>query len=134
MVGGVVSYIAATSVVVLVLLLPCMRTDVLGTTRQSAKWFVYSGFGVSVMQLFRFLAIGLAPVTVVQPLQSLSVIFRLIFGYFINRDHEAFELYVITGILLSFVGALSLTLSVSTVTDNLDLPLWIQAIISWRWS
>ncbi|MEE2759981.1 MAG: EamA family transporter [Pseudomonadota bacterium] len=133
LVGGVVSYIAATSVVVLVLLLPCMRTDVLGTTRQSAKWFVYSGFGVSVMQLFRFLAIGLAPVTVVQPLQSLSVIFRLIFGYFINRDHEAFELYVITGILLSFVGALSLTLSVSTVTDNLDLPLWIQAIISWRW-
>lgn len=133
LIGGVVSYIAATSVVVLVLLMPRMRAEVRATNRQSAKWFLYSGLGVSVSQLFRFIAIGLAPVTVVQPLQSLSVIFRMIFGYFINRDHEAFEGYVIFGIGLSFLGALSLTLSVGLVADNLDLPVWILDIISWQW-
>jgi drug/metabolite transporter (DMT)-like permease len=133
LIGGVVSYLAATAVVILILLAPTMRSEVLGTTRQSAKWFVYSGLGVSVSQLFRFLAIGLAPVTVVQPLQSLSVIFRMIFGYFINRDHEAFEGYVIIGILLSFLGALSLTLSVGAVTDYLALPAWLRDIVSWSW-
>lgn len=133
LIGGVVSYVAATFVVVLVLLAPGMRAEVRSTTRQSAKWFLYSGLGVSVSQLFRFIAIGLAPVTVVQPLQSLSVIFRMIFGYFINRDHEAFEGYVIFGILLSFLGALSLTLSVGLVADNLDLPVWLADIISWQW-
>jgi drug/metabolite transporter (DMT)-like permease len=133
LIGGVVSYVAATSVVFLVLLIPRMRAEVRATNRQSAKWFLYSGLGVSVSQLFRFIAIGLAPVTVVQPLQSLSVIFRMIFGYFINRDHEAFERYVIVGIGLSFLGALALTLSVGLVADNLDLPVWLLNIISWRW-
>ena len=68
LIGGVVSYVAATSVVFLLLLVPRMRFEVLCTTRQSAKWFVYSGLGVSISQLFRFLALGLAPVTVGQPL------------------------------------------------------------------
>ena len=133
LIGGVVSYVAATSVVFLLLLVPRMRFEVLCTTRQSAKWFVYSGLGVSISQLFRFLALGLAPVTVVQPLGSLSVIFRMIFGYFINRENEAFQGYVIVGILLSFLGALSLSLSVGVVTDYLALPTWLQDIVAWHW-
>ena len=57
----------------------------------------------------------------------------MIFGYFINRDHEAFEPYVIVGILLSFLGALSLTLSVGVVTDYVPLPEWLRGIGAWHW-
>lgn len=133
LIGGVVSYVAATLAVALVLLAPRLFTEVRGTTRASLKWFIYSGVGVSMSQLFRYLALGLAPVTIVQPLQSLSVIFRMIFGYFINRDHEAFDRYVIVGILLSFLGALSLTLSAEIVTVHLDLPGWLADIVAWQW-
>jgi uncharacterized membrane protein len=101
--------------------------------RESVKWFTLSGVGVSFSHLFRYLALGLAPVTVVQPLQSMSLLFRMIFGYFINRDHESFDRYVIVGILLSFAGALSLSLSDDAVLRHLDLPDWLAEVATWRW-
>ena len=109
--GGFVSYAAACAVVALVLVIPGLLTQVRSIKPKSLKWFAYSGVGVSFSQLFRYLALGVAPVTIVQPLQSLSLIFRMIFGYFINRDHESFDRDVILGIFMSFIGVLCLSLS-----------------------
>jgi drug/metabolite transporter (DMT)-like permease len=109
--GGFVSYAAACAVVALLLLVPSLFLQVRTMKPVSLKWFAYSGVGVSFSQLFRYLALGVAPVTVVQPLQSLSLIFRMIFGYFINRDHESFDRDVILGIFMSFAGVLCLSLS-----------------------
>jgi drug/metabolite transporter (DMT)-like permease len=111
LVGGFVSYAAACAVLALVLLIPSLLMQVRATQPQSLKWFAYSGVGVSFSQLFRYLALGVAPVTIVQPLQSLSLIFRMIFGYFINRDYESFDRHVIVGIFMSFLGVLALSLS-----------------------
>jgi uncharacterized membrane protein len=109
--GGFVSYAAACAVVALLLLMPGLFFQVRAIKPQSLKWFAYSGVGVSFSQLFRYLALGVAPVTIVQPLQSLSLIFRMIFGYFINRDYESFDRHVIVGIFMSFLGVLALSLS-----------------------
>lgn len=131
--GGVISYGTAFLVVAVVALLPSQFSQVRKIKKESAKWFFFSGVGVSFSQMFRYLALGIAPVTIVQPLQSLSLIFRMIFGYFINRDHEQFDGYVIFGICLSFTGALALTLSFDTVTELLDLPVWLQELAAWQW-
>jgi drug/metabolite transporter (DMT)-like permease len=133
LVGGFMSCVAATIVVALVLLVPSQWAETRAINRESAKWFGFSGIGVSLSHLFRYLALGLAPVTIVQPLQSMSLLFRMIFGFFINRDHEAFDRYVITGILLSFGGALALSLSDDAVLRYLTLPDWLAAITAWRW-
>jgi drug/metabolite transporter (DMT)-like permease len=133
LVGGFISCIAATAVVVLLLAIPSQLAEARRMNRESVKWFTLSGVGVSFSHLFRYLALGIAPVTVVQPLQSMSLLFRMIFGYFINRDHESFDRYVIFGILLSFTGALCLSLSDDTVLRHLDLPDWLARIAAWRW-
>lgn len=131
--GGFVSYITAAAVVALVLVVPSQFADVRGISRESVKWFALSGVGVSTSQLFRYVALGLAPVTIVQPLQSLSLLFRMIFAYFINRQHEEFDRWVIAGILLSFVGALALSASDGALLAHLPLPAWIAELASWRW-
>lgn len=133
LVGGFISCIAATVVVVVLLAIPSQLAEARRMNRESVKWFTLSGVGVSFSHLFRYLALGIAPVTVVQPLQSMSLLFRMIFGYFINRDHESFDRYVIFGILLSFTGALCLSLSDDSVLHLLDLPDWVARVAAWRW-
>lgn len=133
LVGGFISCIVATAVVALLLLIPSQLDETRRMNRESLKWFTLSGIGVSFSHLFRYLALGLAPVTVVQPLQSMSLLFRMIFGYFINRDHESFDRYVIVGIFLSFTGALSLSLSDDAVLRYIDLPAWLAEVAAWRW-
>jgi len=110
--GGFVSYAVACAVVALLMAVPSLLGQVRAIKPESLKWFAYSGVGVSFSQLFRYLALGVAPVTIVQPLQSLSLIFRMIFGYFINRDYESFDRHVIVGIFMSFAGVLALSLSI----------------------
>lgn len=132
-VGGFISSVAAMAVVILLLAIPSQLKDARAMNRESAKWFTYSGVGVTMSHLFRYLALGLAPVTVVQPLQSMSLLFRMIFGYFINRDHEAFDRYVIVGICLSFVGAVALSLSDEAVLRYFDLPAWLTELARWHW-
>ncbi len=132
-IGGFVAYSAAMITIALVLAIPARLSEVRTTNKESLKWFVYSGIGVGVSQMFRFLALGIAPVTIVQPLNSLSVIFRMIFGYFLNREHERFDRYVIIGIFLSFFGALSLALSSDVILAHVDLPPWLAEIVGWTW-
>lgn len=131
--GGLISYVTATLVVVVFLMLPRNLLQVRNTSREALPWFTLSAVAVWASQLFRYLALGLAPVSVVQPIQSLSLIFRMIFGFFINREHEALDRYVIGGIILSFIGALALSISDQMVTQYFTLPDWLAPIAAWRW-
>ena len=131
--GGLVSYIAATLVVAVCLMIPRNFKQLGAINRTSLPWFVSAAFSVWVSHFFRYLALGIAPVTVVQPIQSLSLIFRMIFGHFINREHEVLDRYVIGGIILSFAGALGLSISDEMVTQYFTLPQWLVPIAAWRW-
>ena len=131
--GGLVSYVAATAVVAICLMLPRNFRQLGTISRESLPWFTVAAVAVWASQFFRYLALGIAPVTVVQPIQSLSLIFRMIFGYFINREHEVLDRYVIGGIILSFTGALALSISDEMVTQYFTLPSWLVPIAAWRW-
>ena len=131
--GGLVSYIAATLVVAVCLLIPRNFKQLGEINRTSLPWFVSAAVSVWVSHFFRYLALGIAPVSVVQPIQSTSLIFRMIFGYFINREHEVIDRFIIGGIILSFAGALALSISDEMVTQYFNLPDWLVPLAAWRW-
>lgn len=131
--GGLISYIAATIVVMVCLLAPRNLAQVQDMNRAALPWFTLAAVAVWASQLFRYMALAIAPVTIVQPIQSLSLIFRMIFGFFINREHEALDRYVIGGIFLSFTGALALSVSDQLLTQYVTLPDWLVPLAAWRW-
>ncbi len=103
--GGVlVSYVAASVVVIAMVLLAGGRGYMAGMDGGSAKWFLLSALFVALSQFFRYLALAVAPVAVVVPIQRLSVVFRLLFNAMINRDHEVFDAWVIVSIFLAVLG------------------------------
>jgi drug/metabolite transporter (DMT)-like permease len=131
--GGVIAYGAATLVIVPVLLLPRFRTEVTAMTRVTAKWFTLSGFVVCTSQILRFMSLTIAPVTVVAPIQQTTTIFRVIFGWFLNREYEDFSFWVLAGIGVSLLGALTLSLSTEFVVTHLPLPDVLISIARWQW-
>jgi len=133
MLGGLISFIAATFVVGLIVLLPGQLRDLRAMNRASIPWFLVTALATFSSQFFRYLALGIAPVTVVQPIQSLSLIFRSIFGYFISRDYERLDRGVYYGLALAFSGALVLAVGDEAVRRFLTLPPWLAGIAAWTW-
>ena len=129
--GGLVSYAAATVVLIGVLAIPGRVAHVAALERDAAGWFAVSGIFVFLSQMFRYAALALAPVSLVAPIQRLSVVFRVLFSWLLNREHEVFGIWVLSGIALSFAGAILLTLSVDWIA--VFLPPGLAAALDWRW-
>jgi uncharacterized membrane protein len=132
--GGFVSYVAATIAVALVLLLPGQMRSFRAIDSVSAKWFLASGVAVGLSQLFRYMALAVAPVSVVTPIQRLSMVFRIYFGAWLNPHHEVFGSRVIVGTLISLVGAFALSVSVGGVVQSLHLPSSLASLLTWSWT
>jgi uncharacterized membrane protein len=131
--GGLISYSAATVSVALLMFWPGQTAHALSVSRISARWFTVSGVFVCVSQMFRYMAFSIAPVSVVAPLGQTASMFRIIFSWMLNREHEAFDAGVLVGIFVSLVGGFALTLSVEWVLSILALPDAVVHIIRWRW-
>lgn len=129
--GGLVSYAASAAVIGLILLVPGQLGQVLTLERGPAGWFVVSGLFVFLSQMFRYMALAVAPVSIVVPIQRLSVVFRVLFSWLINRDHELFGFWVLFGIAISLVGAVLLTVSVDWIAAL--LPQGFGIALAWRW-
>lgn len=90
---------------------------------------VFVGFS----QMFRYMALSLAPITVVAPLQRSASLFRVLFNWLINREYEIFEKRLLVGIFVSVLGAVSLSFSTEFVVAHVPLPDFIIEIIDWTW-
>lgn len=131
--AGLVSYIAAALVVALMLLWPGRLAHVLDVKREPATWFGWAGVLVCVSQMFRYAALGLAPASVVVPIQRLSSIFRVLFSTALNREHEILDSRVILATAVSLLGALALSVSTEVVLEMAPLPEWLAALARWHW-
>lgn len=131
--GGFVSYLAASLLVglILVVLRPPRSTYRIGET--ALKWFLFAGCIVFLSHAFRYAAIALAPVSVVTALQRLSSLFRIYFGWIINRDHEVFDESVIVATVVSMIGAMALSISTETFLALAPWPDWLVWIARMRW-
>lgn len=131
--GGFVSYVAATLFVALAFLLPAERKSFRALNRESAKWFLVSGVAVGISQMTRYMAIAVAPVSVVTPIQRLSMVFRIYFGAWLNPHHEVFGGRLIAGTLISLAGAVALSVSTGGMLSALPLPAPVISFLSWTW-
>ncbi len=131
--AGLISYIAATLAFLFVLIVTGRVAHSIGMDRGNAKWFAVAGIFVFLSQMLRYLAFVFAPVTVVTPLQRLTVIFRMFFGWLINREYEVFEPRVIIATIISLIGAVALTVSTDIVLAVVPMPQWLSDIARLEW-
>jgi len=104
-VGGFIAYFSATVLVfVLIIITRTKFREIYSLNNQGVKWFILTGFLGFLSHLFRYMALGVAPITIVEPIQRSTVIFRVIFGWLLNRQHEIINSTVLFGILLSVIG------------------------------
>lgn len=129
--GGFVSYTAAAIVIIVIVFSVGGASFMRQIDHPAGKWFLVSGVLVFVSQMFRYMALSVAPVSIVVPIQRLSVIFRVVFSWLLNRDHEVFGFAVLLGIALSLVGAIGLTLSADMVASI--LPLEWASFLTLKW-
>jgi drug/metabolite transporter (DMT)-like permease len=108
--GGFVSYLVAALVLMATLVLPGRRGLIRAMNFSTVRLFLGAGTMVFLAQMFRFMALGVAPVSVVAPLMQTSAIFTLVLSYTVNRKLEIINLRVVAGILLSMTGAIILAL------------------------
>ena len=129
-VGGLlVSYTAATVVVLIIVGVLGGPSSLGPFQRETAGWFLVSAFCVALSQFFRYVALAVAPVAVVVPIQRLSVVFRLIFNAIINHEHEVFDRWVVATILISVLGAVALAADTTMLLGWLGLAdaVWLSA-------
>ncbi len=131
--GGFISYLAAALFISLFAFVPGQLNQVRKLDAKTRNWFIASGVTVMLSQMFRYLALSVAPVTVVQPIQRLSLVLRFFFSYVMNRDHEVFGRKVWISTAVSLVGAVLLSMSMDQVAAVLPLPDWLVTFMKTEW-
>jgi drug/metabolite transporter (DMT)-like permease len=131
--GGVLSYGAATVAVVALMLVPVARRDASGIKRENVGWFLWTGVTVCISQIFLYLAMAIAPVTLVQPLMRFTNVFVTLFAWFFNRNYEIFDAAVLGAIGISLIGGLALALDPAWVSRMIDAPPWLAGALAWTW-
>ena len=81
----------------------------------------------------RYMALAVAPVSVVTPIQRLSLVFRIYFGWIINPKHEVFGGRIVAGTVLSLLGAVALSVSVGDVRKSCRCRPALANVLGWHW-
>ena len=132
-VGGLISYAAATAAVALLMLWPGQLRHARAITPTSLKWFTYSGIAVSIAQMLVYMAYTVAPISVVMPILQLHLALRVVFSRMLNPHHEIFGGRMMLGTALSLLGAVTLSLDTELVLSLIPLPASLAAFARWHW-
>ena len=130
--GGLISYAAATAVAALALVSPAIRRNVFSMSRTNARWFAASGVFVAAAQGFFFAGVAVAPVMLVMPLLQFSLVFRMLFSTWLNPAHEIVGPLVMAGVAISIAGALMVSMDTSLIVNALGLPEPLARALLWR--
>jgi len=107
-VGTFISFLAATIFLSISLINPIRRTSIVHITGKAAGLFFIAGLLSCTANLVRYVALSLAPASVVTPLVSSSAVFLLIFSFLFNRKLEIFSIPVIIGTVTVVIGTILL--------------------------
>jgi drug/metabolite transporter (DMT)-like permease len=131
--GGVISYGAATAAIALMLLFwTPVRHNVMALRRDNVPWFVYSGVFVAMAQGFLYSAVAVAPIMFVIPLTQLALVFRIIFAMWLNPEHEVFGWKVIAGSAISILGACTVSIDTGVILHALGVEGVPARLLSWQ--
>ena len=90
------------------LLNPKRRAALVGIPGKAIGLFCMSGLLSSTANLLRFVALSLAPASVVHPLISIMPVFLLVLSFLFNRKLEVFNIPVIIGTGTVVIGSILL--------------------------
>ena len=76
-------------------------------TGRAAALFLLSGLLGWIANIFRFVALSLAPASIVTPLASTVPVFLLFFSFLLNRNLEIFNLPIIIGAVTVVIGSVN---------------------------
>jgi drug/metabolite transporter (DMT)-like permease len=130
--GASIAYAAATVAVILGLLIPSLRRNVMTVTSENARWFVYSGVFVAGAHGFLYSALAVAPIMLIAPLLQLSLVFRFLFAYMLNPHHEVFGFLVVFGSVVSILGACAIAIDTDIILHALSIPEPLASFLSAR--
>jgi drug/metabolite transporter (DMT)-like permease len=131
--GGVISYGAATAAIVLMLVIwTPLRRNVMALKRDNIPWFVYSGVFVAMAQGFLYSAVAVAPIMFVMPLMQLALVFRIIFAMWLNPEHEVFGWKVIAGSAISILGACTVSIDTDVILHTLGVEGVPAGLLRWQ--
>ena len=108
--GAFIGHAAASLVLLVVIIAFGFTAEVRNTDRKNIPDFMTSGVFVFLSQGLRYVALALAPVYIVSPIQRTSTIFRVIFSKIVNPTTELFGIWIWIGIGISLLGAVLLAL------------------------
>lgn len=108
--GALIAYSAAAVPLLLGLTWPGRVATLRGMNTTALRWFLLATITIFFAQMFRFVALDLAQVTVVTPLMRTGVIWTVIFAFLINRQLEDFGPRVLAAIALSLIGGIFVVL------------------------
>jgi uncharacterized membrane protein len=131
--GGLVSYAAAAVCIIVVVLLPTNIAHVRSLDVRNVGWFAAAGILVFVSQMLSYMALALASVSVVAAVQRTAVVFRVVFSWLLNREHEVLDVSVIVGIAMSVLGVAAVTIPVDLLLDLGPLPAAIADTLRLTW-
>ncbi|HEV2570747.1 MAG TPA: EamA family transporter [Beijerinckiaceae bacterium] len=130
--AGLISYAAATAVVFAAFVNPNAWRDLRTMRRGDFGWFALASVFVGIAQMTRYMALALAPVTIVAPMMRLTSIFRYYFSWILNREYESFSRGVFVGTIVSLIGALILAIGLETWVAVLPASDWLTRFLGWR--
>ncbi len=131
--GGLVSYAAGTVVILCILALPGKIAHMRAMDRASAGWFTATGVLVFISQMLLYIALALAPVSIVAAVQRTGLVFRVVFSWMLNRDHEVLGLPAMIGIGVSALGVAAVTVNVEMLIEHVPLLAGIADILRIPW-
>lgn len=131
--GGLASYIAATVVVGLILLLPGRWAHFIDIRRSTAGWFMATGGFVFISQMLLYMALAIAPVSIVAAVQRTALAFRVVFSWLLNRDHEVLGLSALVGIGISALGVAAVSINPEMLESMVSLPPAFADILFMSW-
>ncbi|MEW6670674.1 MAG: EamA family transporter [Thermodesulfobacteriota bacterium] len=106
--GACISFTAATAALSLSLLNQRPRAAIMATSARAAGLFFMAGLLSFAANFVRYLALKLAPASVVTPLASTVPVFVLVFSFAFNRKLEMFNTRVVIGTIAVVIGTLFL--------------------------
>ena len=87
---------------------------------------------VTASQGFVYASLAVAPLMVVTPILQLSLVFRVLLSWLLNREYEVLNVSVIVGSAAAIVGSILVSMTTDFVVSALGLPDPISAALRFR--
>lgn len=106
--GAAVAYTAATVGVVALVICQGGLGRSLTMSRPTLGWYSVAGATAAASQIFVYMALAIAPASVVIPIQRTSLVMRVWFARVLNPELESFDGPVLLATVVSLIGAVAL--------------------------